>query len=598
LADLQKSVELNDDRAVVRSRLLLDEDLAARNARLARSYRELGFEQLAQAEAYRALVLDLADFSGHRLIADAFLARPRHQIARVSELFQSQIWQPLNVTPVDLQLLDDRSFILRNSGPATAGANEFDPLFTQQGAQFQASGVIGDNDTSGDQILLSGIHGRLSASIGQFSYDTDGFLEGWGLYKDIQNAFVQAQLSPGSSVFAEFRNSEQTQGDLSQNFFGVTDSQRLIQDRELYRAGFRFLLGSWSVGGAFSQQDAQDSTEVPAGSLLFASDAEESAGEVIAVYRASRLYLALGGGYFKTSGTTEFLGSPFESEGSTGNAFVYGGYEPIADVLRLEAGVAWEEVDRPDFYSETINELSPKLGIVYHPRPGTTLRAAAFQTLRRSIIAEQTIEPTQVAGFNQFYDDFIGTRADRLGIGWDQVISSKLFAGIELSKRRLDVPQAFTDPLETFEWKERDYRGYVYIAPLQWLSAAVEYTYERITQNPQLAEAFLDAETHKIPLSVAFFMRPSGLALRATVMHVRQTGEFRADPLSFEFVPGTSEFWTADFALTYRLPRRHGLISAEIRNAFDERFNYQETDILMPTMARERLAFLRLSLAF
>ncbi len=46
LQDYQKSIELNDNRAVYRSQLLLDSDLAARSAALARIYSDLGFQQL------------------------------------------------------------------------------------------------------------------------------------------------------------------------------------------------------------------------------------------------------------------------------------------------------------------------------------------------------------------------------------------------------------------------------------------------------------------------------------------------------------------------------------------------------------------------
>jgi hypothetical protein len=46
LQDLQKAIELNDNRAVYRSRLQLDADLAARSASLARVYTDLGFKNL------------------------------------------------------------------------------------------------------------------------------------------------------------------------------------------------------------------------------------------------------------------------------------------------------------------------------------------------------------------------------------------------------------------------------------------------------------------------------------------------------------------------------------------------------------------------
>ena len=55
LQDLQKSIELNDNRAVYRSRLLLDEDLAARSATLGRIYTDLGFQQLALVEGWKSL---------------------------------------------------------------------------------------------------------------------------------------------------------------------------------------------------------------------------------------------------------------------------------------------------------------------------------------------------------------------------------------------------------------------------------------------------------------------------------------------------------------------------------------------------------------
>jgi hypothetical protein len=42
LQSIQKSIELNDNRAVFRSRLMLDEDLAVRSASLGRVYSDLG----------------------------------------------------------------------------------------------------------------------------------------------------------------------------------------------------------------------------------------------------------------------------------------------------------------------------------------------------------------------------------------------------------------------------------------------------------------------------------------------------------------------------------------------------------------------------
>ncbi|HYY15893.1 MAG TPA: tetratricopeptide repeat protein, partial [Gammaproteobacteria bacterium] len=129
LHDLQKSIELNDNRAVYRSRLLLDEDLAARSATLGRIYNELGFQQLALVEGWKSLNIDPSNYSAHRFLADSYAALPRHEIARVSELLQSQLLQPINITPVQPQLAESRLFILQGAGPAQLSLNEFNPLF-------------------------------------------------------------------------------------------------------------------------------------------------------------------------------------------------------------------------------------------------------------------------------------------------------------------------------------------------------------------------------------------------------------------------------------------------------------------------------------
>ncbi len=67
------------------------------------------------------------------------------------------------------------------------------------------------------------------------------------------------------------------------------------------------------------------------------------------------------------------------------------------------------------------------------------LRLAALRAVKPALVTNQTIQPTQVAGFNQFYDDFNGTKAwlfgTRLQIS-DRSIS--LYTGTEFMYRELD----------------------------------------------------------------------------------------------------------------------------------------------------------------
>jgi cytochrome c-type biogenesis protein CcmH/NrfG len=89
LRDVEKSIELNGNRAVYRSRLLLDSDKAARSVSSARIYSDLGFQQLALVEGWKSVNTDPTNSSAHRFLADSYSVLPRHEVARVSELLQS-----------------------------------------------------------------------------------------------------------------------------------------------------------------------------------------------------------------------------------------------------------------------------------------------------------------------------------------------------------------------------------------------------------------------------------------------------------------------------------------------------------------------------
>ena len=95
------------------------------------------------------------------------------------------------------------------------------------------------------------------------------------------------------------------------------------------------------------------------------------------------------------------------------------------------------------------DQFNPKFGITWNPFPATTVRAAVFRVLKRTLITDQTLEPTQVAGFNQFFDDVNGTEAWRYGGAIDQKFTKDIFGGVEFSKRDLKVPFLDTDEILT-----------------------------------------------------------------------------------------------------------------------------------------------------
>src|SRR5438034_5105146 len=249
LQDMQTAIELNDNRAVYRSRLQLDSDLAARSASLARIYTDLGFQQLALVEGWKSVNTDPSNFSAHRFLADSYSVLPRHEIARVSELLHSQLLQPLNMTPIQPRLAESNLFLVGAGGPTSLAFNEFNPIFNRNGLNFQTTGLAGENSTYACEGVLSGIYKKASFSLGGVHFQTDGWRRNSDQKDTIANAFVQLELSPKTSIQAEYRFRNSERGDLNQQFFpeNFFPGQRNNEERNIIRFGGRHAFSPDSI---------------------------------------------------------------------------------------------------------------------------------------------------------------------------------------------------------------------------------------------------------------------------------------------------------------------------------------------------------------
>jgi outer membrane receptor protein involved in Fe transport len=249
-----------------------------------------------------------------------------------------------------------------------------------------------------------------------------------------------------------------------------------------------------------------------------------------------------------------------------------------------------------------VQQFNPKLGLTWNILPNTTLRAAVFRTLKRTLITNQTVEPTQVAGFNQFFDEPTdGTDAWRYGIGLDQKLTNHLFVGVEMSRRELtfmgkDARTQFISNIEV-DSSENLARAYFYWTPHPWFSLGPEYQYEQTRFGPELPlNRISQLETHRIGVGASLF-HPSGFLATFKPTLVFQEGDFRdfpLGPLTFQ----DSEFLVIDGSIGYRLPRRFGIIEIEAKNLFDKRFDFQDTDPGNQSLAPKRLIAAKWTLSF
>lgn len=622
LRNLEKSIERNNNRTIYRSRFLLDQDLAARSANIGRIYRDLGFEKLALVEGWKSIITSPSDYSGHRLLADTYLALPRHDIARDSELLVSQLLQPININPVQPRLLGDGFLFLDDLKPSSLSFNEYSGLFEGNQLRVSADGIAGNRKTFGDNVIVSGLYNNLSFSLGQFHFQTDGFRKNNETKQNIYNVFAQAQLNHQSSVQTEFRRTYLREGDRfllfdRQNFF---DKYEERFDTRSIRVGFRHTITpSQTIVGSYFYRDFVNDVNNDPLQIFNKERAHFSEFRYFYQDTDNRIDFTTGIGNFfgRTREKILFnlLPDSFSDTPLTHhNLYFYTNVRPLRS-LTVTLGISGDilrtnVVDR--------SQPNPKIGFLWNfdteyrgAKFNTVFRGAAFRTVKRLVVSNQTIEPSHVAGFNQFFDDINGTRTWRVGVGLDQKItlgrpvfglsedSRQLYVGAEFSKREMSVPKILTqsageviDELEN----ERIARAYLYWTPFASLATTVEYSFEQLGRDPEArnAEALVKSNTHRVPLSIRFF-GSSGLFGIGRATYVQQSGRFLF--LSGDIQPGRDRFWVFDGSFGYRLPNRWGTLSLDLRNVFNSKFKFQDIDPRNSVISPGRVILFRVGLS-
>ena len=542
---------------------------------------------------------DPASDSAHRFLADTYAALPRHDTARVSELLQSQLLQPINALPIQPQLGLNNSFIFSRTGPADPGFSEWNSLFTRNGFLVLANGLVGGNDTYGDQIVVTGIWDRLSVSIGQFHYQTDGFRPNNDLEENIYQIFAQFQLSPRTSVQAEYRRRENEQGDLPLRFNPDDFDPTLRQtfDSDSARLGVRQVLSpSSTLIGSFIYEDDRTTTDVLDTRILVDQTGYHAEGQYL--YRSKRWSLVAGGGYFSADGTDSTIGD-FETR--HGNAYLYPQLH-LPWNLDLTLGVS---VDTLSSSLRDTTQFNPKLGAIWNPGPRNHLPGRGLPDAGEAALL-RAVDRADPGGGLQPALRRRGARrrllALRRGLGPAapglRVRRASRHPGA--TRRSRSRPSTWTrkSPARRRPTGRRSSSAPTPTGPsTDWIALSAQYLYERLERDAESTGVtrVVESDTHRVPLSVAFF-HPTGLQARLTGTYVNQSGRF-GDAIS-GITSGSDQFWVLDASIGYRLPKRFGLITLEGRNLLDHRFRYNDNDFGHPTLYPERLILLRLTLAF
>lgn len=598
----QQAIKLNDNRGVYRSRQLLDQDEAARNTAAARIYTDLGFEKMAIDKGATALSQAPDNFSAHRFMADINATQPQRRLAVDSDLLQSKLLQPLNAHTLrpkltDLQLAD---------GPARLSYNEFNPLFIRTGPSLLLDGFIAGNNTWGEDILVSYLHNRFSVNLGQFHYESDGFRDIDRIKKDTLTAFAQFNVSPDTMLQIELSEDDQENGYLNQHFFpddfAIPDFTG-DAERSDFRLGIRHQISvnSLIIGNVLHSDNTIDQ-QFGTGFLSSHSLADDEIDnrELQWLSDYGDLKTVFGGSIIDAdSETTTDFGFQEEinklSINQKYNRIYLYTFFPLGQTVNLTIGASYTDFEETNkmrivgpnggivtFPTEKSDEdqINPKFGISWNASPTTTLRFSAFREGRR-YDDDATLEPSQISGFNQIYNDFssdIIVDSNRYGLAIDHEINSSLYTGASLLHANLDSSVLTQTEQRILNSNHKLAEAYIYYILNNKINFKIEMDYEDYQGRKEaFAPNVLSLKTYRLPVGVNY--RPSkDLAFELLATYYNQKGKYQV--LDDFFIPmeidGNDDFWLVDSSMSYSLPNRMGKFSLGVKNLFDTSFNYED----------------------
>lgn len=592
LEDFERSIELNDNRAVYRSRLLLDEDQASRMSGIARIHEALGLDRLALVEAVRSSLLDPTGYASRLFLADAFGQQERQEIMRASELLRAQLLQPANSMPVAPQLSFGGPGLLASPVVGRTGLNDYSRLLERDGFRAYLAAYAGNLQTAADLALLSVLMGRTAISVGQFHFETAGFRPNSDSRHDLYNLFVQTDISPRLSVQAELRDRSTEAGDLALR--GDPDAfdgaLRRTFTNHNWRLGLRYgptadrdVLFS-AVGGRLSDRQLLPSVDLGGcvTDILGLNTNRGSQVEVEYISRAAPIGLSVGASGYRIRSQTQILfpGSclPNQQLSSTdrGVSLFATGTLKLHQGLSLIVGASRDRIRDGNLDAQ---RWSPRLGLISDWNRRLTLRASVARSVKPALFASQTLRPTSVLGFPTFADDTNGSLAKHKALALDSRIADHWRVGLEFSNRDTDFALNTLDQPSFVRPHNQSRLMYLYWLPrASALSLAATY----LRNGTRLAsEEALPAGvpsrlvTSRLPVDLRLRL-PSGWMGSVLAQAVQQ----RADIPAESAVGRRSSFALLDASVGYRFRGGSASIDLAVRNMLNRRFTYTDESFL------------------
>jgi tetratricopeptide (TPR) repeat protein len=586
---INRSIELNDNRAVFRSRLLLEKDKSTSNYNLARAYSQLGLGEWATSKAVTAVKLDPLNASPHLFLARAYEASGQRLFAVNNEDLLYRVLSPANQNTFRYVLENDytsmfempyaratvqggvgaweerktihNDFVAGYGGipGATAfgrGDYNYDPGFRGKNATdelWNAEGIF-----KGEPLPFSNLTGYVQYSneqTGDTSWLNDFFYKNQTDQRT-NNRLQSYQLSclhhftPNLSLLA-FGSFLRVDNNTFANYLNYVDRLNNILVRELY---------SWKFSNYASNFQLQGRLKLGKHTLLAGYDYLSGPGKN--AYKDNVFFIA--------NNLVEPIGEFYNFFGPIDRTYTLylQDYWRVTPWMLAELGL-FREVARNfrDNNTRTINNLmwSPRLGLNIRIGPKHTIRLALLRYLDTHQLLSPLLVSAEVAGFPYVEDVLPGAEVRLAGAAWEAQWDDKTFSVLRFTATRASTP-GFLSSVAWTTW--RRYEGSFYMNRIltNWLGLRVGLIGKRFFPDQLLKSARnLDDFTEGNFLVGLSFLTPKGWQ-----------GGF-TNRVVYQYVPNRSTecFDILNLRFGKELANKRGLITLEVQNLFNRHFYYR-----------------------
>lgn len=626
IEEINRSIELNENRAVFRSRNMLDRDLAVRNSSLARSYNQLGLSDWVYSKAVSAVKNDPTDSAAHLFLGAALQSTRQRTGAAGSEYLLYRLLSPAN----------QNTFIVYN---------DYTPMFEMPYMRTQIQGGVGTWDSKGpiqDHSLeiYGGVPG-LALDVYAGYQDDPGFRKSNGDGNLVSTSFLgKAEPTVKDSFLASVSYADSTFGDNANlSDFGYSNDlyQRQNSNNMTVEGGYvhRFsprsiLIGHFGYSDQYSRlnnyyyyPDFIRIGSIPIDATFF--DKRVATDEMYG-FQLQQQYVygdhtfMVGMDCFKGSFNYDLLqdlalsvyGEPIYS---TQYRWQYAppqqatvlyalDYWKITPKLLAEVGLFGEFTKNTRYsYADSISRsaVDPRLGLNYEINKTHTLRLAFQSYLNAHSTLISTITPGEVAGFPSQINADDGSSVKELGLAWEAQWNSKSFTSLRFNSHWVATPQF--DPTTTGRILDIDadrYQvsfGYNRIL-LPCLGMRLGAAAKKVMTSADPVFNLTDGDFIEVDGLVGLsYLRPDGWTAGFNVWVIHQN---LSDPALSQYQHDIAGdvFPLLDLSFGKEFSNKRGYFSFAVTNVFNQHFYYQKEFVTLNSIYPERRIMFRLAFNF